>query len=112
MKKNTIDGTKELEIQVSNFDETNQLLNVLEYNPKAYQENRRIRYYLNNVEIDIDTWPLIPTYLEKEGRTIEEVKQIETLLDVQKEKITTFNCQDIYLKIYGIDINTIKELKF
>ena len=112
VERDSIDGTKELEVKVSSFEETAQLLKVLGYIPKAYQENKRIRYYLNNVEVDIDVWPLIPAYLEIEGNTIEEVKKIEGLLDVDKEKITTLNCQDIYSKIYGIDIDSIKELKF
>lgn len=112
IEKNSIDGTKELEIKVSSFEETNQLLNILGYQPKAYQENRRIRYTINNVEIDIDTWPLIPTYLEIEGKSVEEVKQVENLLEINQEDITSLNCQDIYLEKYGIDIETIKELKF
>ena len=107
-----IDGTKELEIKVSGFEETNQLLNVLGYQPKAYQENKRIQYKLNQVEIDIDMWPLIPAYMEIEGKTIEEVKQIEKMLQINPEKVTTMNCQDIYQKIYGINIDQIKELKF
>ena len=112
VEKDSIDGTKELEIEVSDFEETNQLLGVLGYVPKAYQENKRIRYILNDIEIDIDSWPLIPTYLEIEGKTIEEIKRIEELLGIDENKITNLNCQDIYLKIYGIDINKIKELKF
>lgn len=107
-----IDGTKELEINVSGFEETNQLLNVLGYQPKAYQENKRIRYKLNQVEIDIDMWPLIPAYMEIEGKIIEEVKQIEKMLQINPEKVTTMNCQDIYQKNYGINIDQIKELKF
>ena len=107
-----IDGTKELEIVVSNFEETNQLLNVLGYQPKAFQENKRIRYKLNQVEIDIDIWPLIPAYMEIEGKTIEEVKQIERMLQIESEKVTTLNCQNIYQEIYGIDIETMEELKF
>ena len=112
IEKNSIDGTKELEIEVSNFHETNQLLKILGYNPKAYQENKRIRYILNGTEIDIDSWPLIPAYMEIEGKSIEKVKEIERLLEVDEKQITVLNCQDIYLKIYGININEIKELKF
>ena len=112
IESNSIDGTKELEIEVSDFEETNKLLNILEYKPKAYQENKRIRYILNDVEIDIDSWPLIPTYMEIEGKSIEEVKKIEALLDVDINKVTTLNCEDIYKQIYGINIQEISELKF
>ena len=112
IEKDSIDGTKELEIEVSDFEETNQLLNVLGYTAKGYQENKRIRYSLNGVEIDIDSWPLIPSYMEIEASSVEEVKKIEELLEIDKSKITVLNCQDIYKKIYGIDIGKIKELKF
>ena len=93
VEKNSIDGTKELEVEVSDFEETNQLLKILGYNPKGYQENK-------------------PTYMEIEGKTIEEVKEIEKILEIDEEKITNLNCQDIYQKIYGINIDEIKELKF
>ncbi|MBR2713093.1 MAG: CYTH domain-containing protein [Bacilli bacterium] len=107
-----IDGTKELEIEVSNFDDANKMLEVLGYTHKNYQENKRIRYYLNDVEIDIDTWPMIPTYMELEGNSIEEIKKIEELLEVDKNKITTLFCDDIAIEYYGIDINSFKELLF
>ena len=112
IEKNSVDGTKELEVEVSDFDETNQLLNVLGYNPKGYQENKRIRYILNNVEVDIDFWPLIPPYLEIEATSVDDIRKVEELLEIDKNKITTLNCQDIYKDIYGINIKEIKELKF
>ena len=112
IEKNSIDGTKELEVEVSDFDETNQLLNVLGYNPKGYQENKRIRYILNSDEVDIDFWPLIPPYLEIEATSVDDIRKIEELLEINKNKITTLNCQDIYKDIYGINIKEIKELKF
>lgn len=34
------------------------------------------------------------------------------LLDLNKTKITALNCNDIYKKIYNINISEIKELKF
>ncbi len=111
VENSDINGTKELEIGVSGFEETNQLLNILGFTPRAYQENLRTRYYLDHIEIDIDTWPLIPTYVEIEGKTEEEVKKVEKNLGLDETKVTTLNCQSIYQEIYKIDINEIKELK-
>ena len=107
-----IDGTKELEIEVSDFEGTNKFLEILGYKYRNYQENKRIRYYLNDVEIDIDTWPMIPTYMELEGPSVEKVKEVEDLLEVDKSKITTLFADEIYDKYYGIDVLSIKELKF
>ena len=107
-----IDGTKELEIVVDNFEETNEFLEVLGYKHKNYQETKRIRYYLNDVEVDIDTWPMIPTYMELEGPSVEKVKEVEELLGVDKSKITTLYSDEIASEIYGVDILAVKELKF
>ncbi len=112
VEENTTDGTKELEITVDNFEDTNTMLEILGYKSKAYQENKRIRYILDDVEVDIDSWPLIPPYMEIEAKSVEDVKRIEKVLEVDTNKITALNCQDIYMKIYNIDIDEIKELKF
>ena len=55
---------------------------------------------------------MIPTYLEVEGSSEEEVLNMLDLLDVDKSKVTALNCEDIYKSIYNIDILKIKELKF
>ena len=109
---NTIDGTKELEVEVSDFNDTNKLLEIMGYINKGYQENNRIKFELNNIEIDIDTWPMIPTYMEIEGKNEKDIMNVVNLLQLDRNKLTTLNCQDIYKDIYGIDINNIKELKF
>lgn len=66
--KNEIDGTNEIEIEVSSFENANKILNELGYVARNYQENKRIKYTLDGVEIDIDFWPLIPPYVEIEGK--------------------------------------------
>lgn len=109
---NTIDGTKEVEIVVNDFDETNKLLECIGYKAKAYQENRRIQYKLDNIEIDIDTWPLIPSYLEIEGENETVVLEMLKKLELDKSKVTALSTQDIYLKTYGIDITTMEVIKF
>lgn len=109
---NTIDGTKELEIEVDDFDRTNEFLERIGFASRSYQENLRIQYILNGVEIDIDSWPLIPTYVEIEGSSEKEVIETQNLLNIDTTKLTTLNCDDIYRQIYGIDISKKKELKF
>ena len=112
IESNTIDGTKEVEFKVDSFEVANEFLNKIGFMPRSYQENKRIQYTLDNVEIDIDTWPMIPTYLEIEGNSEEEVNNMVKKLRLNNFKITALNCDDIYRKIYNIDILKIKELKF
>lgn len=109
---NTIDGTKEVEFEVEDFNKANEFLEKIGFKNRSYQENTRIQYILNDIEIDIDSWPMIPTYMEIEGKSEEEVIQMQELLNIDKNKLTTLNCDDIYKQIYGIDISAIKELKF
>lgn len=109
---NTVDGTKELEFKVEGFEIVNEFLNKIGFTARSYQENKRIQYILDNVEIDIDTWPMIPTYLEIEASNEKEIYNMIKKLGLNDSKITLLNCDDIYRQIYNIDISKIKELKF
>ena len=109
---NTVDGTREIEFVVDNFDEANEFLERIGFKSRNYQENKRIQYFLNGVEIDIDLWPKIPAYMEIEGKSEEQVLEMKKLLCIDENKVTTLNCDDIYRQIYKIDISKIKELKF
>lgn len=108
----TIDGTKEVEFEIEDFDKANEFLERIGFESRSYQENKRIQYVLNNVEIDIDSWPMIPTYMEIEGESEEEIINIKNILNVDESKVTALNCDDVYKQIYNIDISKIKELKF
>ena len=112
MVSNTIDGTKEVEFKVENFEEANEFLNRIGFTARSYQENNRIQYILDEVEIDIDSWPMIPTYLEIEAKDEKEVNNMIKKLKLDNLKITALNCDDIYKQIYNIDISKIKELRF
>ena len=99
----TIDGTKELEIEVSDFNETDKILNQFGYHSRSFQQNYRIQYNLDGVEIDLDSWPMIPEYMEIEGKNEEEVYKTLEKLGINKEDITTLDVDSIYKEIYGID---------
>ena len=110
--KDSIDGTKEMEIKVSDFEETNKMLNELGYTAHTYQENLRTRYLLDGVEIDIDTWPYIPTYVEIEGKDANEVNKTIELLGLDRTKLTTLDVQSVFREFYQIDIKKMPILKF
>ena len=78
----------------------------------TYQENKRIRYMLNGVELDIDFWPYIPPYLEIEGKSEEAVKDMVKLLEVDENKITSIDVQGVFKTFYNIDIADVPVVKF
>ncbi len=110
--KKSMSGTNELEIEVSDFNKTNLVLEKLGYNHRNYQENYREIYYLDDVEISIDSWPLIPAYVEFESKSEEKINSLLEKLSYKKENLTTLDVTSIYNDIYDIDILKIKELKF
>ncbi len=63
----SLDGVKEIEVIVSDFDATIALLAVAGLAYGSLQESRRETWRLNNVEIVIDEWPWLNPYVEIEG---------------------------------------------
>ena len=104
-----IDGTKELEIVVSDFNSTDEILNKLGYNARSKQENRRIQYKLDNVEIDIDFWPLIPTYVEFEAESEQDIINVCKKLKINYNKLTTLDVSSIY-KHYGYNLSNLAQI--
>ena len=111
VKENTIEGTKELEIEVSSISDTDKILNELGYKMRSIQENHRIQYILNDVEIDIDDWPKLNTFVEFEGKSVEDVKEVISLLGLDYNSAVADNVQDIYLS-KGFTEKDLDNLKF
>jgi adenylate cyclase class 2 len=112
VEKATIDGTQEIEVEVSDFEKTRELLEACGIKHRGYQENRRNQYILDDVEIDIDSWPMIPTYVEIEGKDEQSVMKMVDKLELDKSKLTALDVMSVYDQIYHIDMNKIKHLKF
>jgi adenylate cyclase class 2 len=106
-----IDGTHEVEVGVDDFDTTNVLLGTLGFHPKSYQETQRISFVLDGAQVEIDTWPLIPPYLEIEAGSKDEVVRIAALLGYTEDQLTGENTIKVYAR-YGIDLTTITDLRF
>ena len=106
-----IGGTRETETAVGGFETTNALLGKLGYTPKAYQENRRHSFTLDGAQLEIDTWPRVPAYLEIEAHSRAEVVRVAALLGYDEAELTGENTTKVYAR-YGIDLSTITDLRF
>ncbi|WP_037911535.1 class IV adenylate cyclase [Actinacidiphila yeochonensis] len=106
-----VDGTLETETAVGDFDTTHELLGRLGFEPKAYQENRRSSWLLDTVRLEIDTWPLIPPYLEIEGDDAQQVWLAADRLGISRADLTSENTTAVYAR-YGIDLGDIPDLRF
>lgn len=112
IKSLRIDGTSELEIVVSDFDDTNRILQKLGYLPRTFQENFRIEYSLNGVNFDIDKWPKIPPYMEIEADSEQAVLNAIDTLNISQEEFTTKDVDTIYKEMYDIILDEIAILNF
>ena len=109
--KTNDDSMEEIEINVSDFDKTAELLNKAGFIEKFYQENKRIRYQLNNIEFDIDFWPQLEPYLEIEAPSWEKIDEAIKLLELNPEDKRIFSTTQIY-KLKGIEDIDYKEITF
>lgn len=65
----SVDGAKEIEIVVSDFDSAVQLLEAAGLPAQSFQESKRETWQLGDVEIVLDEWPWLKPYIEIEARS-------------------------------------------
>lgn len=111
IKSDAIDGTDEVETVVGDFAATNDLLALLGFTPKSYQENRRTSFTLDGTRLELDEWPCIPPYLEIEGDARDDVVRVAELLGYADHELTGENTVKVYAR-YGIELSRIRELRF
>ena len=101
----------ETEIEVPSLKEANSLLEALGYAYKSYQEKERITYILDGYELDIDTWPGIPTYVEMEGEDEADLEKILNKLGYSMKDTVSCTADEIYV-MYGKSMFDRREIKF
>lgn len=109
-KKND-SGMEEYEIEVSDFETACKILKKIGLTEKFIEEKKRTRYFLDNVEIDIDTCPGLDPYLEIEGKSWDSVETTIKKLGLDPKDKKIFSTYQIY-KLAGIDMLKYKEFSF
>ena len=111
-KIQTVDGTFEIEFEIEDYQKAELLFEKIDLLPFRHQEKIRHSFKLGGVSIDIDTWPLIPTYLELEGESEEDLKKAAKLLDLDWQKADFHNARWVIENVYNIPVGTYRWYKF
>ncbi len=114
---NTIDGAKEIEIKIDDFETTADLLiKGIGVPLISFQESKRETWVLNNVEIMIDKWPWLDPYIEIEGTTENEIQTVALALGQNWEDRKFGSVTTAYIAQYPHlcenDIISLPEFKF
>ena len=74
-------------------------------------EKYRHTFGFDDVTLDIDTWPEIPTYVEIEGPSIESLKKFCVKFGLDWEKRFDGDAREVF-RHYGFDLDKIDMITF
>ena len=105
-------GTKEIEIEVSDLQKTKEFLEEIGLIAYREQEKKRHKFKLQDVIIDIDTWPKVPTYVELEGPSEESLKKVAKILNLDWKDVVFKTARFIIEEKYGIPVSKLHFFTF
>jgi len=108
----TIDGTTEIETEVTDLRAMSEILHRLGLREVRYQENYREEWWLKEVIFDFDTWPGLPTFVEVEGPDEASVRQAAAAAGLNYAAARFGSVDEIYQSETGRDILTEPTLLF
>ena len=71
-----VDGAREIEVEVSSFDDTIALFKSIGLDVLSMQESKRESWTLEGCEIVLDEWPWLDPYIEIEGESEQVVRNV------------------------------------
>lgn len=115
LQDRSLHGTKEITLDVSDFEMMCNFLQACSFDSKSYQETKREKWTLGESEITIDTWPWIPTFVEVESETEEEIRKVCTLLGFDWNKALHGSVETAYQDLFDVteeEIDGWEEITF
>ena len=102
-----IKSQKEICLKVDSLEKAEEFLTLLGCQKKAYQENKRELWEIDNIEVTIDEWPFLEPFVEIEGDSEESVKHISEKLGFNYKEALFCSTDTIYSKKYNISEDII-----
>ena len=111
----TIHGTKEVSVVVSDFERAERFFVSIGLDLTSYQETKRESWELEETEIEIDTWPWIPSFVEIKGREERIVKAVAARLGFGWQDAKHGSVENIYQELYDVteeEVDSWREIVF
>ena len=98
----SLHGTKEVNVTVDDYDAACAFLKKIGLVVRSYQETKREKWMLGEVEVTIDTWPWVPTFAELEGPSEEAVRAAAEVLDLDWSAAMHGSVETVYQMHYDV----------
>ena len=100
----SIDGTTEIETEVTDLLAMAEILSRLGLHEVRYQENYREEWRWEEIAFDFDTWPGLPAFVEIEGPDEASVREAVRILGLDYSQARFGSVDEIYKSELGRDI--------
>lgn len=111
-KDGSLTGVQEIEFSIDDLEKATSFLLEIGLIIAREQEKYRHTFIMDGVNVDIDTWPKIPTWVELEGPTEEAVKQAALRLGFNWERAVFGTAQSAIEKYYKIPLRKVRYFTF
>jgi len=98
----TVYGTKEVSVTVSDFNDSCAFLESIGLVANSIQETKRESWKIEGAEIEIDTWPWIPSFVEIEAESVEKLKEVAEKLGLDYEQALHGSVELAYQAVYDV----------
>ncbi|MFA6050489.1 MAG: CYTH domain-containing protein [Candidatus Paceibacterota bacterium] len=111
-ESDAIDGTKEIEFGIDNYKKAEQFFDAIGLVPYRKQQKLRHTFILDDVTLDIDTWPRIPTYVEFEAMSEEAIKKAVEKVGLDWGNHITSPPATVIESVYNIPVRQMRHFTF
>lgn len=102
LRDRTLHGTREIMLGVDNFENACALLTAIGLVNKSFQETKRERWQIGDVEVTIDTWPWIPPFAELECPSEENLRNTAKQLGLDWNQALHGSVETAYQTYYDV----------
>lgn len=110
-KGSGLSNTEEIEVSASDFDAAAEIFGKMLTGNRYYQENYVETWVYDGVEVTLHNWPMIPSVIEVEGRSENDVRSTIKELGISGKELGNISWVKVY-DMHGIDLHAYPVLKF